>query len=124
TDRAAYRIVQEGLTNAHKHAAGAPVTVALRFEPDSLLVEVVNGPVPAGVLAGGPAISGGQGLTGLRERARLVGGMVHSGRTVDGGFRLAGVLPYGPGGSWGAASAVDGADDLGAPAPTRVEVRS
>ncbi|CAM5640200.1 histidine kinase OS=Streptomyces rimosus subsp. rimosus (strain ATCC / DSM 40260 / JCM 4667 / NRRL 2234) OX=1265868 GN=SRIM_020955 PE=4 SV=1 [Streptomyces rimosus subsp. rimosus] len=94
-DRAAYRIVQEGLTNAHKHAAGAPVTVALRYEPDSLLVEVVNGPVPPGSAAG-PEVSGGQGLTGLRERARLVGGMVHSGPLPDGGFRLAGVLPYGP----------------------------
>ncbi|OKH99962.1 hypothetical protein A6A06_23335 [Streptomyces sp. CB02923] len=94
-DRAAYRIVQEGLTNAHKHASGAPVTVALRYEPDSLLVEVVNGPVPPGSVCG-PAVSGGQGLTGLRERARLVGGMVHSGPVPDGGFRLAGVLPYGP----------------------------
>ncbi|MFI0258752.1 sensor histidine kinase [Streptomyces sp. NPDC017056] len=94
-DRAAYRIVQEGLTNAHKHASGAPVTVSLHYEPDSLLVEVVNGPVPPDS-AGGPEVSGGQGLTGLRERARLVGGMVHSGPLPDGGFRLAGVLPYGP----------------------------
>ncbi|MEU7156231.1 sensor histidine kinase [Streptomyces chrestomyceticus] len=94
-DRAAYRIVQEGLTNAHKHASGATVAVALRYEPDSLLVEVVNGPVPPGA-AGGPQVSGGQGLTGLRERARLVGGMVHSGPVPGGGFRLAGVLPYGP----------------------------
>ncbi|MFF4475364.1 histidine kinase [Streptomyces sp. NPDC001599] len=93
-DRAAYRIAQEGLTNAHKHAPGAPITVALRYEPDSLVVEVANGPVPAGVPAAPPAISGQQGLTGLRERARLVGGMVHTGLTPGGGFRLAGVLPY------------------------------
>ncbi|MGV0095545.1 sensor histidine kinase [Streptomyces californicus] len=93
-DRAAYRIVQEGLTNAHKHAPGAPITVALRYEPDSLVVEVANGPVPAGVPALPPAISGQQGLTGLRERARLVGGMVHTGPTSGGGFRIAGVLPY------------------------------
>ncbi|MEV4048162.1 histidine kinase, partial [Streptomyces sp. NPDC049744] len=96
-DRAAYRIAQEGLTNAHKHAPGAPITVALRYEPDSLVVEVANGPVPTGAPAGPPAISGGQGLTGLRERARLVGGMVHAGPTPDGGFRLAGVLPYADG---------------------------
>ncbi len=96
-DHAVYRIAQEGLTNAHKHAPGAPITVALRYEPDSLVVEVANGPVPAGAPAGPPAISGGQGLTGLRERARLVGGMVHTGPTPDGGFRLAGVLPYGDG---------------------------
>ncbi|MFD7691098.1 sensor histidine kinase [Streptomyces sp. NPDC059781] len=97
-DHAVYRIAQEGLTNAHKHAPGAPITVALRYEPDSLVVEVANGPVPAGAPAGPPAISGGQGLTGLRERARLVGGMVHTGPTPHGGFRLAGVLPYGEGG--------------------------
>ncbi|MFC8008401.1 histidine kinase [Streptomyces olivaceus] len=93
-DRAAYRIAQEGLTNAHKHAPGAPITVALRYEPDSLVVEVANGPVPAGAPTAPPAISGQQGLTGLRERARLVGGMVHTGYTPGGGFRLAGVLPY------------------------------
>ncbi|WP_437050446.1 sensor histidine kinase [Streptomyces sp. enrichment culture] len=98
-DHAVYRIAQEGLTNAHKHAPGAPITVSLRYEPDSLVVEVANGPVPAGAPAGPPAISGGQGLAGLEERARLVGGMVHTGRTPDGGFRLAGVLPYGDGGA-------------------------
>ncbi|WP_369270224.1 sensor histidine kinase [Streptomyces sp. R11] len=96
-DHAAYRIAQEGLTNAHKHAPGAPITVALRYEPDSLVVEVANGPVPAGAPAAPPAVSGGQGLAGLRERARLVGGMVHTGPGPDGGFRLAGVLPYGGG---------------------------
>ncbi len=122
---AAYRIAQEGLTNAHKHAPGAPITVHLRYEPDSLVIEVANGPVPvpaagpvpvtAGAAGGGTAgggtvggavlrvaapvgdeVSGGQGLPGLRERARLVGGMVHAGPVEDGGFRLAGVLPYGP----------------------------
>ncbi|KNE80763.1 histidine kinase [Streptomyces xinghaiensis] len=134
---AAYRIAQEGLTNAHKHAPGAPITVQLRYEPDSLVVEVANGPVPVPVAgpvavpvsaavgaaagadggrggrggrgdgaAGGAAVraavpvgsevSGGQGLPGLRERARLVGGMVHAGPVDGGGFRLAGVLPYGP----------------------------
>ncbi|MGK5628461.1 sensor histidine kinase [Streptomyces sp. URMC 123] len=95
-DHAAYRIAQEGLTNAHKHAPGAAITVELRYEPDSLVVEIANGPAPAAaVAAGGPVVSGGQGLTGLAERARLVGGMVHAGPTADGGFRLAGVLPYG-----------------------------
>ncbi|MFJ7072367.1 sensor histidine kinase [Streptomyces sp. NPDC098781] len=96
-DHAAYRIAQEGLTNAHKHAPGAPITVALRYEPDSLVVEVANGPVPASAPQSPPAVSGGQGLAGLRERARLVGGMVHTGATPEGGFRLAGVLPYGGG---------------------------
>ncbi|MFF3851103.1 sensor histidine kinase [Streptomyces sp. NPDC002328] len=93
-DHAAYRIAQEGLTNAHKHAPGAPITLALRYEPDSLVVEVANGPVPAGAPDAPAAISGGQGLSGLRERARLVGGMVHTGPGADGGFRVAGMLPY------------------------------
>ncbi|MEV7418512.1 histidine kinase [Streptomyces sp. NPDC089919] len=92
-DHAAYRIVQEALTNAYKHAPGAPITVELRYEDDSLVVEIANGPV-AGPRPG-EVVSGGQGLTGLRERARLVGGMVHAGTTEDGGFRVAGVLPYG-----------------------------
>ncbi|MBT2394716.1 sensor histidine kinase [Streptomyces sp. ISL-100] len=91
-DHAAYRIVQEALTNAYKHAPGAAITVELRYEPDSLIVEIANGPAPADP---GDVVSGGQGLTGLRERARLVGGMVHAGRTDGGGFRVAGVLPYG-----------------------------
>ncbi|MER8184545.1 histidine kinase [Kitasatospora sp. NPDC094015] len=88
---AAYRIVQEGLTNAHKHAPGAPITVTLRYEPDTLVVEVVNGPAGAPSPA---AVSGGQGLTGLGERARLLGGIVHAGPTPGGGYRLAGLLPY------------------------------
>ncbi|MFC9185022.1 sensor histidine kinase [Streptomyces globisporus] len=94
-DHEAYRIVQEGLTNAHKHAPGAPIRLALRYEPDSLVVEVTNGPVPGGAPEVPPEISGGQGLKGLHERVGRVGGMVHTGPTEDGGFRIAGMLPYG-----------------------------
>ncbi|WP_308346110.1 histidine kinase [Streptomyces sp. ISL-66] len=116
-DHAAYRIAQEGLTNAYKHAPGAPITVELRYEDDSLVVEIANGPV-AGPGAG-EVVSGGQGLTGLRERARLVGGMVHAGTAEGGGFRVAGVLPYGtePAGARengaGAAGLDEVADDFG-----------
>ncbi|GGW97423.1 sensor histidine kinase [Streptomyces chryseus] len=111
-DHAAYRIVQEALTNAYKHAPGAAINVELRYEPDSLVVEIANGPAPADP---GDVVSGGQGLTGLRERARLVGGMVHAGRTDGGGFRVAGVLPYGADGlapGTGAAPLVDVEDDF------------
>ncbi|MFD3881137.1 sensor histidine kinase [Streptomyces microflavus] len=94
-DHEAYRIVQEGLTNAHKHAPGAPIRLALRYEPDSLVVEVTNGPLPGGAPEVPPEISGGQGLKGLHERVGRVGGMVHTGPTEDGGFRIAGMLPYG-----------------------------
>ncbi|KJK54541.1 sensor histidine kinase [Streptomyces sp. NRRL F-4428] len=105
-DHAAYRIVQEALTNAYKHAPGAAITVELRYEDDSLVVEIANGP-SAG--PGEGVVSGGQGLTGLRERARLVGGMVHAGPAAGGGFRVAGVLPYGA----EPAGAQDVADDFG-----------
>ncbi|MFD4558203.1 sensor histidine kinase [Streptomyces sp. NPDC058469] len=116
-DHAAFRIVQEALTNALKHAQGASIAVELRYEPDSLVVEVANGPVPVTTSAvRRPVVSGGQGLTGLQERARLVGGMVHAGPAADGGFRIAGVLPYGPrspraseSGRWPADSGPDGA---------------
>ncbi|MEU3570542.1 histidine kinase [Kitasatospora sp. NPDC036755] len=110
-DHAAYRIVQEALTNAHKHAPGAPIGVALRYEPDALVVEVTNARAPELVGAravAGAAVSGGQGLTGLRERARLTGGMVHAGPTPEQGFRLAAVLPY-EGAEQDAAA--DGAED-------------
>ncbi|MFI6765934.1 sensor histidine kinase [Streptomyces sp. NPDC050355] len=116
-DHAAYRLVQEGLTNAHKHAPGASITIELRYEPDSLVVEVTNGPAPEGGARN--VVSGGQGLTGLGERTRLVGGMVHAGPTADGGFRLAGVLPYtspegapGPAPGGTATTFVDGAGDF------------
>ncbi|MFJ6618661.1 sensor histidine kinase [Kitasatospora sp. NPDC091335] len=111
-DHAAYRIVQEALTNAHKHAPGASIGVALRYEPDALVVEVTNGRAPelVGARTGaGAAVSGGQGLTGLRERARLVGGMVHAGPTPAQGFRLAAVLPY------------EGAEQDGAAGPAGAE---
>ncbi|MGW0753781.1 sensor histidine kinase [Streptomyces sp. NPDC002587] len=112
-DHAAYRIVQEALTNAYKHAPGAPITVELRYEDDSLVVEIANG--PAAGPGAGVVVSGGQGLTGLRERARLVGGMVYAGAVEGGGFRVAGVLPYGA----EPAGAEDVADDFGQQAQAR-----
>ncbi|MFG2618760.1 sensor histidine kinase [Streptomyces sp. NPDC048507] len=117
-DHAAYRIVQEALTNAYKHAPGSAITVELRYEDDSLVVEIANGPA-AGPEAG-EVVSGGQGLTGLRERARLVGGMVHAGATEGGGFRVAGVLPYG---TEPAGAAEDVADDFGQRSQARASVR-
>ncbi|AHH98713.1 histidine kinase [Kutzneria viridogrisea] len=89
---AAYRVVQEGLTNAHKHAAGAEITVSVVHEPDGLLVEVRNGP---SVNTADRAAPGTRlGLVGLAERVRLAGGVLHSGAAPDGGFRVAATLPY------------------------------
>ncbi|CAM5588313.1 sensor histidine kinase [Streptomyces tanashiensis] len=109
-DHAAYRIVQEALTNAYKYAPGAPIAVELRYEPDTFVVEVVNGDPVDGPVK--DVVSGGQGLTGLIERARLVGGMCHAGPADDGGFRVAGMLPYGAAPVAEAAPLVDAADDF------------
>jgi signal transduction histidine kinase len=91
-EHAAYRVIQEGLTNALRHAGGAPVEVALRYEPDALIAEVINGP-------GAPHQhpTSAQGLIGLSERVRLAGGVLYHGHTPDGGFRLAAILGYEPG---------------------------
>jgi signal transduction histidine kinase len=95
--RTAYRVVQEGLTNARKHAPGQPVTVTLGGGPGAGLdVSVVN---PAG--SGGPAAAGsgfplpgsGTGLIGLTERLELAGGRLDW-RNADGEFRLRAWLPW------------------------------
>ncbi|MEH0827912.1 MULTISPECIES: sensor histidine kinase [Micromonospora] len=91
--RSAYRIVQEGLTNARKHAPGAVVTVRLAGGPgDGLAVEIHN-PWPVG--ASPTAIPGtGTGLVGIAERVTLAGGRLEHGRDADGGFRLTAWLPW------------------------------
>jgi signal transduction histidine kinase len=91
--RSAYRIVQEGLTNARKHAQGAAVGVRVRGSAgDGLMVEVVN-PLPAGRGAG--IIPGaGAGIVGLSERASLAGGRLEYGPTDAGEFRLSAWLPW------------------------------
>ncbi|MFJ5922759.1 sensor histidine kinase [Kitasatospora sp. NPDC092948] len=91
-ERAAYRTVQEGLTNISKHAPGARVTVRVATRGDQLHVEVRNGP-PTGRSTTAPLPGGGHGLIGLRERAALLGGSFTAGPTPDGGFALHAVLP-------------------------------
>lgn len=88
--RAIYRVVQEGLTNAHKHAPGARVSVEVRATISTLDVVVRNEASAAEAL---PLPSGGAGLRGLRERAELLGGRLEAAREDDGGFRLAVSLP-------------------------------
>jgi signal transduction histidine kinase len=93
--RHVYRVVQEGLTNARKHAPGARVTVRVGGRPGSDLVVEVRNPAPATVPVGaGPATGSGLGLVGLAERASLAGGRIESGRTADGGFALRVLLPW------------------------------
>ncbi len=79
---AAYRTAQEALTNARKHSPGQPVTLRLGFEPEQITVDVVN-PLPPRRVQGPLADTGaGYGLTGLRERAALVGGALEAGPTA------------------------------------------
>ncbi|MFB7291055.1 sensor histidine kinase [Actinacidiphila glaucinigra] len=89
---AAYRTVQEALTNVRKHAPGARTEVTVRLAADALHVAVRNAPV--GEEGRGPALpSGGHGLTGLRERAAALGGTLDAGPEPDGGFLVRATLP-------------------------------
>ncbi|MGW9031246.1 sensor histidine kinase [Streptomyces sp. NPDC055722] len=86
-----FRICQEALTNATRHASGAPVHITLAYRPDHVELAVVNGSAPTS----GPSTSGGgRGLLGIRERVCLYGGRMHAGPTSEGGFRLSASLPY------------------------------
>lgn len=92
--RAAYRTVQEALTNVNKHAPGA--CVSIRVEPcdHGLLVEVVNGAVGWSAATAATGLpGGGHGLIGLRERAALLGGALDAGPAADGGYRLRATFP-------------------------------
>jgi signal transduction histidine kinase len=89
-DVSAYRIVQEGLTNALRHGDGA-TTVAVQFGPTSVDVEIGN-PLPPD---GSPAPDG-RGLIGMRERVHLLGGELDAGPTGDGRFLLHARLPLTP----------------------------
>jgi signal transduction histidine kinase len=92
-DLCAYRIVQEALTNAIKHAGPARVTVRLRWMRDALEVDVAdNGRGPIGV----SGASSGHGIAGMRERTGLHGGNVQAGEGINGGFAVHARLPLTP----------------------------
>ncbi|QKW40570.1 hypothetical protein HUT06_21915 [Actinomadura sp. NAK00032] len=89
----AHRIVQEAITNAAKHAPGAPITVTLTHPNDALHITVANDPPPART----PLLpAGGRGLTGLTERVRLLGGTLDAAPDPAGGFTLTARLPDTP----------------------------
>jgi len=87
---AAFRIVQESLTNARRHAPGAAARVSLSYMPDRLLVTVEN---DAGVERNGNGDSPGVGILGMRERATALGGTLAASPSAQ-GFRVAAELPY------------------------------
>jgi len=88
-DLCAYRIVQEGLTNALKHAGRSRAEVVLRYAPDALEVRVCDDGAAAPALVAGA----GQGLVGMRERVALYGGRFDAGRDPGGGFVVRVLLP-------------------------------
>lgn len=85
---AAYRLVQEGLSNARRHAPGAPVSVAVTGAGPALRVTVANA-------TGGPSTGpgAGYGLAGMRERVALLGGTLRAGPRPGGGWQVEAVLP-------------------------------
>jgi signal transduction histidine kinase len=86
-DLAAYRIVQEALTNTRKHAGPARARVAVRYAPEALELEITDD--------GRPAANGGSGhgLIGMRERVALYGGQLDAGPRPQGGFTIHAHLP-------------------------------
>ncbi len=90
-DLSAFRIVQEALTNALKHAGPATAEVVVRYGTSDLVIEVAD----TGSGSNG-AESGGRGLVGMRERASLYGGNVEAGHRDEGGFSVRARLPLGP----------------------------
>ncbi|MFC8533072.1 sensor histidine kinase [Streptomyces sp. NPDC057249] len=90
--RTVYRIVQEALTNARKHAPGTEVTVAVTGGPGPGITVEVRNPAPTEPFT--PAPGSGQGLIGLTERATLAGGRLDQGPTPGGGFAVRAWLPW------------------------------
>jgi len=94
-DIAAFRIVQEALSNAVRHAPGAPVSLTVDADADAVRLLVRNGPTTAADHAA-PSAGRGHGLVGMRERTALVGGSVDAAADTDGGWTVRAVLPVPP----------------------------
>ncbi|MFI0351351.1 histidine kinase [Actinomadura sp. 9N407] len=91
---AAYRIVQEALTNAMRYAQGAAVSVEILFESGLVEVTVHNAAPPEEIPA--PALGGGRGIAGMRDRAESLGGTLSAGPDGSGGWTVRAVLPTSP----------------------------
>ncbi len=94
-DLAAYRVVQEGLTNVMKHAGQARTTVRIEYRAAELLITVCDDGGPGAVV---PHAGSGRGLIGLRERIAVYGGELDAGPRPGGGWRLAARIPLEPAG--------------------------
>jgi signal transduction histidine kinase len=89
-DLAAYRVVQEGLTNSVKHAVGALIRVTLDYSPQRLRVDVVD---TGGSPSSSAATGNGRGLVGLRQRLAVYGGTLSAGPRLTGGYMVSAVIP-------------------------------
>jgi signal transduction histidine kinase len=92
-ERAAYRLVQEALTNVHRHAAGAAAAVRLSYGAERLELVVHNARPPGGRDTPPATAGDGHGLLGLRERVTLLGGTMQAGPRLDGGFEVRASIP-------------------------------
>ncbi|MEV5428605.1 histidine kinase [Streptomyces sp. NPDC052701] len=91
-EQTAYRVVQEALTNVHKHAAGAKTHVRVAHRVSEIAMQVENEP-PEAAASSARLPSGGNGLVGMKERVSALGGVFVSGPTESGGFRVSAVIP-------------------------------
>ncbi|WP_433547291.1 sensor histidine kinase [Streptomyces sp. CA-294286] len=92
-EQTAYRVIQEALTNVHKHAPGAKTWVRIAHrEGTEIAMQIENGPSDTDAAQAGLP-SGGNGLVGMRERVQTLGGVFVAGPTDPGGFRVSAVLP-------------------------------
>lgn len=89
----AYRIVQEALANAGRHAPGAWVQVAVECDPDVLRLDILNGPPTTETPITEDAGRAGHGIAGMRERVALLGGSLSAEPNILGGFAVSAVLP-------------------------------
>jgi signal transduction histidine kinase len=94
-DQAAYRIIQESLTNVLRHAGPARASVRVAYEPNRLVIEVVDDGRPREAGDGGASPGSGNGIAGMRERALAMGGQLEAGKRTGGGYRVRASLPFG-----------------------------
>jgi signal transduction histidine kinase len=92
-DQAAYRIVQEALTNVSRHAGHSAASVHLRYTPEALSIQVDNDGNGTVTQAGARPSGPGLGLVGMRERVSALGGQLRAGPQDDGGFQVRAELP-------------------------------
>ena len=91
---AAYRVVQEALTNVRRHAPGAPARVRVSFEAEELVVVVENPRTDGADGGAGTGPDGGHGLLGMAERVSIYGGAFEAGRQTDGMVKVSARIPY------------------------------